>query len=129
MATNVDIIRKLYETTKEGDIEYAKSVLHPDMVLYECESLPYRGVHHGLQGFLKVVEIAMQTWKDLQIVPKQFIDADDYVIVMVRLIWTNQKTGEPAETDLAEFWKFKDGKIIEILPFYWDTAAMLKTLS
>ena len=129
MATNVDIIRKLYETTKEGDIDYAKSVLHPEVVLYENESLPYRGVHRGLQGFLKVVEIAMGTWKDLQIEPKQFLDAGEYVIVMVRLIWTNQKTGEPTETDLAEFWKFEDGKIIEILPFYWDTAAMLKPLA
>ena len=129
MATNVDIIKKLYETTKEGDIEYAKSVLHPDVVLYEADSLPYRGVHRGLQGFLKVVEIAMKTWKDLQIVPKQFLDAGEYVIVFVRLIWTSQKTGEQVEADLAEFWKLEDGKIIEILPYYWDTAAMIKTIA
>ena len=129
MADHVEIMRKFYQKIEEGDIDYVLSVLHPELLFHVPESLLYGGVHRGIQGFQEVVQTANQTWQDLQVEPKRFLDAGEYVIVILRLTWTNQKTGKHAETDLAEFFKFDGNKIIEILPFYWDTAAMLKTLT
>jgi ketosteroid isomerase-like protein len=128
MSENVEIVRKLYEASQTGDMDYVLSVIHPDVVLYEPDSLPYHGVHRGTKNLMNVVGIFMQTWKNAQIEPKTFLDAGEYVIAMVHLSWENQRTGGLFETDLAEFWKLEDGKIVEVRPFYWDTAEMLKTL-
>ena len=59
-----------------------------------------------------------------------FVKIDEYVAQTNRVVaigscaWRNRKTGKAAETPIAHFWRFKDGKVVEFMQFF-DTAAVM----
>jgi uncharacterized protein len=41
--------------------------------------------------------------------------------------WRNRKTGRDLDTPKADFWVFRDGKVVDFQEFY-DTAALMTAL-
>jgi ketosteroid isomerase-like protein len=52
-----------------------------------------------------------------------FIAEGDHVAMRGSTAWRNRQTGRVVDTPKADFWTFKDGKIVEFHELY-DTAAM-----
>jgi ketosteroid isomerase-like protein len=47
----------------------------------------------------------------------------DHVAMRGSTAWRNRKTGKVVDTPKADFWTFRDGKVVEFHEFY-DTAAL-----
>lgn len=129
--SNVEVIRKLYKawSPESPDPEMFSKLLDeyldPDAVVVETESLPYAGLWHGRKGFDDLCAKVLDSFKDFMVSPEEIIDAGDYVIALCACSGKNKKTGKAFRTSIAEIWKFKDGKVIQVRPFYLDTHAML----
>jgi len=54
----------------------------------------------------------------------EFAGIGDKVIVITTMSGRIAKNGRPISFALTTIWKVKDGKIVDIVPFYYDTKAI-----
>ena len=105
-----------------GDSHSLSTMLDPDFVLYEADGLPYGGVYRGVQGCLDLSAAVGQTWKGYSARRLEFVcESDDVLVIRLALSGTSRKTGISFETTALELWRFKYDKLVEIMPYYWDT--------
>lgn len=61
---------------------------------------------------------------DMASITVDAIAADgDYVVVQMPVPWTVPGKNEPIEIRISEWYTFRDGKVAEIRPYFYDTAA------
>lgn len=125
MSANTDLLRSFEDRFVAGDLDYVLSIIDDDIVVHECEHVPYPGDHHGKDGFMKLAEAFNACWDiqtelDLEILPA----GDDKVLVLVKFDAIAKQTGKPITIRIAEIYTIKDGKLADILVYYWDTAAI-----
>jgi ketosteroid isomerase-like protein len=73
-----------------------------------------RGYFQGLLG----------EWQMLHYTVDRLVAQDDAVFVRCSTAWKNRKTGKSFDTPKADFWRFRDGKIVEFYEYY-DTAQIM----
>ena len=121
---NIEIVRRLYPGSGyEGSID---DLLSPNVVGLEAEALPYAGRYEGKEGFKRLLNALVENWDDLTCTEMEFVAQNDTVIVLFRLRATARKTGVKIDQRVSELWKLKDGKIVFVQPFYFDTWAVRK---
>ena len=116
----IKITERLYASAVAEDWEEFEKYLHPDFVIRESAALPYAGTYRGVQGFRDVVRTVFTRFQRLEAEPGNYMEGDDYVAAIVMLRGKGKLTGRNFETSVVELFRFEDGKVIEILPYYWD---------
>lgn len=95
-----------------------------NIVLHEMERLPYSGTFEGI-GPAGEVLANLDAGLDMSTLHVDYIlTYDEHVVAVVRV----HLQGGLGEIRISEHWKFKDGKAIEVRPFYWDPAAVAKAV-
>jgi ketosteroid isomerase-like protein len=118
--SKIDITKKLYASAVAGNWEEFEACVHADFSIRESSALPFGGSYKGVEGFRKLVRTVFTHFQRLRAEPGHYMEGDDYVAAIVSLSGTGKKTGKEFDTTVAELFRFKDGKVIEILPYYWD---------
>ena len=77
-----------------------------------------RTFFEGLTSTLRMVHYT--TW--------HFIEQGDRIAVLGMTGWSNPATGAVAETMIGTFWRFEDGKIVELFQLY-DTAELMRLMA
>lgn len=113
---NVDRARLGYEAFGKGNVQAILDFLSPEIVCYSRPSHPEQEVFHGHEGFANLVardflEIFGET---MRVEPRDFIDADDYVVVPVRIVGAHPRSGIDLEDHLVHVWKFRAEKAVEL---------------
>jgi len=114
---NLKTIDALYAATGQGDWATAESMLTEDFFVTEADTTPFGGVYRGRRAlhdlFTHVMSAAGVTGLDIQ----QSTAGGDTVVVLLDLVLG----GPPAvRVSLAELFRFRDGKVCEIKPYYFD---------
>ncbi|MBW4511942.1 MAG: nuclear transport factor 2 family protein [Scytonematopsis contorta HA4267-MV1] len=122
------VVKKYYDALAKGDMEQLLAVAAADIILEEASSLPYAGIYQGHQGWMEFGAAFNTVWQDAAITVDSINDAGHYVIGLARLSAKSRSTLKSIEMPLAELFWVVDGKIKRLIPFYWDTAAVLKVL-
>lgn len=84
-AENVEIARGGYDAFSRGDIDAVLSMMDPDIVWQEpdVEGIPAGGTHHGREAVAEnVFGRVSEDWDEFQVVPEEFLDAGDRVVVL-----------------------------------------------
>ena len=112
----------LITAMRERDIEALLALMHPELEVFEPESLPYGGTWNGREGFAALLEklfglaeLSLDGWK--------IHETDDGVIMEFEISFTSHKDGEVFRTSAVEVDRLKDGLVREIDIFYKDVAA------
>lgn len=108
--------------TPEG-CAVVKDLLDPDFVLIEPDGLPYGGTYRGPEGWWTLYRRILSTWTDLRNETLFILgnpDGEDFAFMM-RLTGRSSKTGKPFETTVMEHWVVRNGRVLSILPHYYDT--------
>lgn len=113
-------VDRLYATTAAGDWEGAAEMLTDDFVAVEADCLPMAGEYTGRNGlhdlFVKVmgmVDVVGLERTDLLI-------GEDSAIAVLKMQFADPSLA-PAE--IAEMFRFRDGKCCQIKPYYFDPAS------
>jgi ketosteroid isomerase-like protein len=69
---------------------------------------------------MRLVDKVLSTWDDLQLSVNAMAEVGDMVMVISEFAGKN-KTGVPFNMPMTEVFHFKDGKISEVRPYYFDT--------
>lgn len=119
-AQNLERTKRLYEISAAGDWAAVEEMLADDFVATEAAGLPYEGAYRGKDGlrqlYLKVM--GMMDLEGLDLV--QMTVGGDWVIALVTM--KARDADGPFDIELAEGTRFRDGKVVEIKPFYFDPA-------
>jgi ketosteroid isomerase-like protein len=119
--SNKDIVREFMATARTGDVAALRSLFHPEFRIVEADGLPYGGTRHGVEGLLGLVHEVFSTWKDCSVQVQQLVAEDDCVIVLAEMTGVGRADPTPFCVPIAELYRIRDGRIVEIRPFYFDT--------
>lgn len=110
-----------------GDEATMREMLHPDFELEEAASLPYGGVYRGVDGWLSLCRAVVATWSKFRLTFLEFAgEAADSLVVRFAISGCSRRTLKPFESSVLELWRFKDGKLIRIAPYYFDTQLLVR---
>ena len=111
---NIDLVRRMYEAFSQGDVEGMLELVGPDMEFFPQvtasmvkRSEPYRG-HEGLRRY---VEDATRVWVQLEIIPHEFRDLGDRVLVFGR-VYARGEGGYISDSPAAWLWRISEDRII-----------------
>ena len=104
------------------------SYIDPQFTCYEAASLPYGGEYHGPEGLLRLYKAVFSIWETFEVEVKELLDAGQTVVALIHLRVKLKGSGRTVEMPVAEFWRLRDGKVVELRPFYWDTAQFREKL-
>lgn len=122
--TNVGLIQRIYAAFAGGDGPAAFAHMDPTIVWNEAEGFPYadRNPYVGPAAIGEGVFFRLATeWDNFQVIPSDFLDAGDTVVVLGRYKATYKATGAPLDAQFAHVWRLRDGKAISFQQ-YTDTA-------
>src|SRR5271154_6594749 len=118
------VARHYYTALMDGDADRALSVFSEDIVLREAASLPYGGTHRGREAFIAALGGATK-FVDLEHIALEHLIVDgERAAAFVSYHPPGSPDGEPQYC--IDWLVIRDGKIVELMPFYFDTATMLK---
>ena len=105
---NVEIIRRGYEhfLATGGEI-----LAHPDLV-WDVSNLgwPDQQIYLGPEGGMQFNAEWAAAWDDWEMVPEDYIDAGERVVVILTQRGRSKATGIPVEMRFAQVWTLRDGQ-------------------
>jgi ketosteroid isomerase-like protein len=124
---NVEIVRRVVEDAVQGRWEASARQLGPDTELYgTVGGLTEGSVWRGPEQIGKVFEQEdAEAWEERRLEAEEFIDAGDYVVVLLHEFRRGKGSGLAMETDTAVVYEVRDGHVIRIQG-YMDRAEALE---
>ncbi len=116
--------------TAEERFAQILEMLDPDIRIPVPASLPYGGEHIGREEFLKMGEGFGQTWNIIDGGVGAPVDlGDGRVLAFFSPTFESLATGRRISFQQVEILTVRNGKIAELVPYCFDTAALVKTFT
>lgn len=112
------VVETLYEHTRNGDWASAEQLLTEDFFVTEPGTLPFGGTYRGRGALRQLVGIVFGT---LDVVGLDIHDITVGHEHAVSLLDMSLAGEPPLQVSIAEVFRFRDGKVCEIRPCYFDT--------
>jgi ketosteroid isomerase-like protein len=123
------VVEQLYAAAGAGDWDNVAALLTDDFVIREAAGLPYAGTWHGKDALRQVYMLVMGAWQDPKVAIHALTVGDGHAVGLLTLTVTAPGTGERHSFPIAEMFRIDNGRIAEIQPYYFDTAAVTKALA
>lgn len=96
----------------------------PDVTLHQAAALPYGGIWRGHDGLARFFRRMGEVWEAFDMVDQEFLATGATAVVLTRVRARTRATGRELAFPILQTITVKDGRIAEVRPFYWDTAAI-----
>lgn len=96
----------------------------PDVVLHQAEALPYGGIWRGHEGMEQFFVAMAEAWEVFEMVEQQFLSTSAIAVVLTHVHARARASGQELSFPILQTIRVVDGRISEVRPFYWDTAAI-----
>lgn len=120
---NVALIRGIYDAFAAGDVPAVLGAMSPGIVWNEAENFPYADGNPYVGPDAVAAGVFARCgseWDGFAVVPEEFLDAGDTVVVLGRYQGTYKATGKAMNPQLAHVWRIADGKAAQFQQ-YADT--------
>jgi ketosteroid isomerase-like protein len=113
---NRETVLALYRATGRGDWAKAADLMSADILIKEAASLPFAGVYRGVQA-MRELFAAVRSTGVVGVEMHQATAGGEWVVVLLDLLLEGTP---PVRVPLAEAFRLQDGKVCEIVPYYFD---------
>ena len=112
---NVEIVRRAFafDVYGEGDPDPALSDFDPNVVWNPIEE----GPSYGLKATRETFDRWESEWDELEMIPEEFIDAGDRVLVVALFRGRGRASGADVEARFYEVYALRDGKVVRVDEF------------
>jgi uncharacterized protein len=127
----VDLMKSLYEAFARGEVPVVLGAMDPGILWNEAEGFPYadKNPYVGPNAVLEGVFMRLGAeWDGFSVVPEEFHDAGDVVVVTGRYGGAYKKTGRRIHAQFAHVWRLRDGKVVKFQQ-YTDTLQATRAVS
>lgn len=97
----------------------------PDVVMHQAEALPYGGTWRGHDGMTRFFLAMADAWESFEIGEQDFLVTGETAIVHTQVRARARATGRELAFPVLQRIAVRGGRIAEVRPFYWDTAAIV----
>jgi uncharacterized protein len=111
---NVELVRTIYERFRAGDPDGALALHDPEVEVHDRPEVPDPQVYRGHQGVLSSLSASRAAFQGLDVLPEEFLEVGDRVIVVFRFQGTGRESGIPIDERLAHVWTIRDGKAVRM---------------
>lgn len=121
---NLTIVTKYYEYLfKTRDFNSLPTLIDAGAIYYQAAGLPYGGEYIGFSNWVKMfTHVSSLVDLEIEKEPTYLTDPTTaHVIIRFTVKFTSKKSGKKISMPIAEHFEVKNGKIISIRPFYFDT--------
>ena len=126
---NIAIVKRFYRYLAEGDRDGAyANVFAEDCVLHEAPSLPYGGIYHGRETMKRTLAGVISGFDAFETEIRNYLAGGDEVVVHLRIKGVGRVSRQPFDVPIMELWRIREGKVVELRPFLYDTAAIASIL-
>jgi uncharacterized protein len=108
----------------EASFELLAPFFAPDVVLHQAEALPYGGTWRGHDGMERFFLAMSDTWAAFDLVDQKFLATDGPAVVLTQVHARARATGLELDFPILQIVEATNGRITDLRPFYWDTAAI-----
>lgn len=116
------VCERVIAALERADFAAIGAMLEPDFAVHEAAGLPYAGTYRGIDGWRALSRAVVKTWVDFKFAPLEiFACSPDAVVVRFAIAGRSRKTGKAFDTTVLELWRFRNERLREIVPYYWDT--------
>ena len=116
--TNVEKLRRIYDSLAEGDDTLFWASLDPDVVWDERDmDWPEADIYHGIAGVRTLLRRWLAGWEDFRWLARDFAGADDRVVVTVTQRARGKASGITIDQERSQVWTFREGKVIAFRSF------------
>jgi ketosteroid isomerase-like protein len=100
-----------------------------DVVLHQAAALPYGGTWRGHDGMEQFFIAMSRTWEAFEMVEQEFLSTAEIAVVLTQVHVRARATGRELDFPILQAIRVVDGRIADVRPFYWDTAAIVAACS
>jgi len=112
---NVEIVRRAFAAWERGDLEAVFGLVADDVTVYRAD--PDGATYHGKEGFLQATAEWTEDFAEWSVIPEEFIDAGDHVLVRVLQRARGEASGATVEGQFWFLFGVREGRISK-LHFY-----------
>jgi uncharacterized protein len=124
---NVQIVSDIYDGfIVHGSLATLLEHLDAGSTITEAPSLPFAGVYRGRAEIEGLFGHMFETWEDMRIAKEKLFDGGDQVVAILRLTGRSRATGKAIDMQVSELWTLREGKVVSLTPFYWDTGEVAR---
>jgi ketosteroid isomerase-like protein len=135
---NVEIVKRfeslMVPSLEEEDPAVAEKrlqeildLLDPNVAFHATPSLPHGGDYVGHDSFMKMGEQFRELWNTPGGVDLQYFDiGGDKVLTMASFIFESVHTGRSVPNRMVEIVTVQDGKITDLVAYYFDTVPIVE---
>jgi ketosteroid isomerase-like protein len=119
---NRQTVLALYKATGKGDWAKAATLMTEDILIREASTLPFAGIYRGVAAMRELFGRVRATGV-IGIDMHQVTAGGDWVVVLLDLLFQGDP---PVRAPLAEAFRLQDGKVCEIVPYYFDSDLLVR---
>lgn len=130
-AENVAKLQDAYRQwhdSKGGSVKVWLDLLADDVKIRSladgAPAVKFTSAGDGKEQFKRYFDGLLADWEMINYKTRDFIAQDDRVAMLGSTSWRHRKTRREFDTPKADFWTFRDGKVVEFHELY-DTAALI----
>jgi ketosteroid isomerase-like protein len=123
---NIKYVQDLFAATGGGDWKTAESMLTSDFFVTEADTLPFAGVYRGPKALQELFEMVMSAAGVVGLDLHQITAGGDRAVALLDLLLEGTP---PLRVPLAETFRFRDGKVCEIRPYYYDPTPIVNAVA
>jgi len=115
------------ESAAQGGFEQILELLDENVAFRPTSVLPHGGDWIGHDGFMKMGEAFSKAWDLVDGVNFEYLDGGgDKVVILASFTITSRETGRSVPVRMVEIVTVRDGKITELVPYYYDTIPIVE---
>ena len=134
-ARNVELLKASYKRwhdSKGGSVEHWLGFVSEDVrfgsIAGGAEPLGFTGPRSNREAVRSYFDGLLAEFEMIHYTVHDYVAQGDMVFVRCTTSWKNRKTGKTFETPKADFWRLRDGKIVEFYEYY-DTASVVNAMA
>ena len=124
---NVDALRAVYDEWEKGDFRAGGDLLDPDVLFMPRTDLPDSGRYLGPEGMAEFMRGWLAAWTDFTVAAQEFIEAENSVVVAVRMEGIGPESRTPTGLHYFDVWTFR-GRAVVRRQQYRDRADALEAV-
>jgi ketosteroid isomerase-like protein len=111
---NVELVRAIYDRFRAGDTDGALGLQDPEIEIHDRPQAPDPQVYRGHKGVLAALRASQEAFEGLDVVPEEFLEVGERVVVVFRFQGTGRGSGVPIDEQLAHVWTVRSGKAVRV---------------
>ena len=120
----LDLLRDSYAALNRRDIDGTVAVLDEDAKWVEHSDLPEAGSYRGRETIRAFLEHFLDSWDSFEQQIEDVREADDCVLLFIRLNARGKGSGIDVESRYAHLWVMREGRGVRVDAYYDRESAL-----